>query len=30
MIAQKMKNDIALVRDEWSNLLSEKELELKK
>lgn len=25
-----MKNDIALVRDEWHQLLQEKELELKK
>ena len=30
MIAQRMKDDIVQVRDEWQSLLSEKELELKK
>lgn len=30
MIAGKMKDDIMHVRDEWQQLLSEKELELKK
>lgn len=30
MVASKMKQDIALVRDQWQHLLSEKELELKK
>ena len=30
MIAQRMKEDIIHVRDEWQSLLSEKELELKK
>ena len=30
MIAHKMKEDINHVRDEWQQLLSEKELELKK
>ena len=29
-IAARMKQDMVLVRDEWSALLSEKELELKK
>ena len=30
MIANKMKEDIVHVRDEWQQLLSEKELEFKK
>ena len=30
LIAQKMKEDMRFVRDEWQALLSEKELELKK
>ena len=30
MIANKMKDDINHVRDEWQQLLSEKELEFKK
>ena len=30
MIAAKMKEDIGLVRDEWQQVVAEKELEMKK